>query len=199
MTDSFDVTYPVRAPLNLPRGSVRALLALSIFGSTMGLLAMGKVVEQGLWLINYVMLGYYFASRSGSPTTAPVPTSQPLGLPRGTVRWLLILAFVGTAGYLGWKWYGAGKDFWKHPAFFPMLSLSSFFFGRLVKVILDPLLDNQGPRSTFAMRLQDGKALLVLLCALAVILLCFVGLTFPGSSGIKNFSFTFVLFYYGSR
>ncbi len=172
MTDSLTVAPLVRSPLGLPRGSVRALLALSVFGSTMGLLALGKNIEQGLWLINYVMLGYYFAARQGSSAVIETTGRQPLGLPRGTVRWMLILSFVGTSAYVIWTWTQSGKSILQQPAFFPMFSLASFFLGRLVKRILAPFLDDQGPRSLWAIRFQDLKALTVLFSALCVILFC---------------------------
>ena len=92
----------------LPNGSVRALLALLVCGSIWGLLWIrpDQAVPDYLQNLMFIILGHYFAARGQSDApggstggvTAADHGPPPLYLPRGTVRWLLVLGFVGV----GW-------------------------------------------------------------------------------------------------
>lgn len=195
----------VRYPLGLPKGSVRALIALVVFGSVMALLVIGREVEVSLWLINYVVLGYYFANRS-TPTPQMSATAEtsgheeppPLRLPRGTVRWLIILGFVGTAGYLAWHWFTSNQPITKQPAFFPMLSLGGFFLGRVLHAITSRVSHENQHASGFQW-FQDIKAFVSIACALLLAAIILFDLIFWGSDTIKRFSLVYIIFYFGSR
>lgn len=188
----------VRPPLGMPAGSVRALVALSVFGTSMTQLVLGRVVDPTLWLVTIVVLLYYFAARQGAASEPSVASSgagarrgpPPLWLPRGSVRALLFLGFAGTAGYLGWQWYESGTHPIDEAAFFPLLALCSFFLGVLFRgafgVARFPLLD-------------DGKALLALAAAAAVVVVYGLQVDFEGIEHVQRATLSFVIFYFSSR
>ena len=85
----------------LPNGSVRAVLALIVCGSICALLWIrpDRPVPDYLQNLMFIILGHYFASRGQSDADAMADHGPPpLYLPRGTVRWMLVLGFVAT----GW-------------------------------------------------------------------------------------------------
>ena len=87
----------VRHPLGLPAGSVRALMIIMVMGTIWTLLLMPKIeVPLYLYYLLFLTTGAYFASRGqakGSPETPP------LYLPRGSIRFLLVVGFFGVMGY----------------------------------------------------------------------------------------------------
>lgn len=87
--------------LGLPSGSIRALLALLIFGTAWSLLIFQPDVELPDYLrdLLFIIMGHYFATRkrAGADVEAGPP---PLYLPKGSVRILLILGSIATAGIL---------------------------------------------------------------------------------------------------
>ena len=95
---------PSPQPLGLPRGSVRATLALVLCGSLWYLVARGQPVAETIANAAILVIAFYFGVRSTMPA-APVgaPTTwQPLYLPRGTVRSILLLGFFGV---IALAWY----------------------------------------------------------------------------------------------
>jgi len=100
-----------RPPLGLPNGSVRALLTLLIVAMVVTEVARGRHVEL-LWTETLMIaLAHYFTSRRFIRLPPPVlerleaeghlpRESQPLFLPRHSIRGLIVLAFVGVAVYL---------------------------------------------------------------------------------------------------
>src|SRR3954463_9549858 len=93
--------YPLeRAPLGLPPGSVRALLALGIAGAFWLYLSYPKVHHVPLYLhfLSFSVL-LFFASH-GRTIGRPQDRS-PWYLPRGTFRFLLI---AGTIGIIVWQY-----------------------------------------------------------------------------------------------
>lgn len=185
-----------RPPLGIPAGSVRALLTLTIFGTSMTQLILGRPVDQTLWLVTIVVLLYYFAARQGSHGADRAPQQRdahvrpPLGLPRGTIRWVLFLGFAGTAAWLGWKWSVERVNPIDDAAFFPLLALTSFFVGVVVRSLLP------APRfHGFA----DAKAVLVLGCAASVVVIYLLRVEFEHVEHVKRATMSFIIFYYGSR
>ncbi|TLZ73597.1 MAG: hypothetical protein E6K10_00035, partial [Methanobacteriota archaeon] len=89
------IPTPVRPPLALPVGSVRAILALVLCGSLWYLVLkdfspLPVLVDSAL-----LVVAFYFGVRSTAPPSAPVvptsvPVKQPLHLPRGTIRGILL-------------------------------------------------------------------------------------------------------------
>ena len=82
-----------------PAGSVRALMALLVFGTIWALLVLRPDHEIPEYLrdLLFIILGHYFAVRSRPAATDEEPGPPPLFLPRGSVRLLLIAGFVGAA------------------------------------------------------------------------------------------------------
>jgi hypothetical protein len=100
---------PIRHPLGLPRGSVRAVLALMILAHFWILIVAPEVLaERGPRLIPmpwylYCLMGLvfvFFASHGGSIAWAEDPEPSPLYLPGGVLRILMLLV---TLGLLGWQ------------------------------------------------------------------------------------------------
>lgn len=97
-----------RHALGLPAGSIRALLALSVLG-LLWLLALGhrwkpelnKLPLSFIYLqfLMILILAHYFSAH-GSTIGHVVSTRSPLGLPRGSVRFLLLVGYGGLAYYL---------------------------------------------------------------------------------------------------
>src|SRR5205814_4470984 len=80
-------------------GSVRAMLALIIFGGIWAWLALRPMSEVPPYLQNlmFIIMGHYFAARSRSGSDGSPP---PLYLPRGTVRTMLVIGFFAVTGLL---------------------------------------------------------------------------------------------------
>jgi hypothetical protein len=86
-------------PLGLPRGSVRAILIMSISLICWILLLSNREVPNYLLNLVLIMIGYYFAF-SGAPLTyggskqaGGKKEKQPLHLPKGVVRWIVVGGF----------------------------------------------------------------------------------------------------------
>ncbi len=198
-----------RPPLWLPEGSVRAILALAIFGSVLATLVLARrPVDDSfwlLWMLNYAVLAYYFAMRrvepcasapGGGPTDSASPGMRPLSLPPGTVRWCLLLAFVATCAFLLYKWFTEGRPFWQDRAFFPMLSLGGFFAGRLLAAFYR---HRSGPFPPSLQAFEHGKAAVALLCACIIVLLLPLEISLPASPQLLRFAILFIFFYFGAR
>ena len=187
-----------RQPLGLPKGSVRALLALSVFGCVMALLLLEREVRAGLWMVNYTILGYYFTMRRGEGGAVSLGEEgpAPLRLPRGTVRWLILLGFTGTFGWLILQHFQANKPIYNNKAFFPMLSLSAFFFGLLFQRLMP---SGKSGQSKIAILVQDIRALVGLGAAAVIILVSLFDLSFTGANAAMHTSLVFIFFYFGSR
>jgi hypothetical protein len=128
-----------RHPLGLPAGSVRALLALMVFGLiwALWLLPEDKVQPVPLYLYSlmFLILGSYFAARSSGGTTPAAGSRHPLFLPRGTFRTLFLLGF---AAALGWGFYSDPnfqarlKPAIPEQPLQPLILLVAFFVGIVV-------------------------------------------------------------------
>ncbi len=133
------LTGPARHPLGLPAGSVRAILALLV----MGLIWTVTVLEQThdvqppiyLYYLMFLILGHFFAAH-GHSIAAGQAEPSPLHLPRGFIRAILLLGFVGV---FAWRYYltrdvSTFADL-KNPAleqpFLPFVLVGAFFLGLL--------------------------------------------------------------------
>lgn len=91
---------PIPQPLNLPKGSVRATLALLLCGTLWYLILNGRAAPELLVDSVILVVAFYFGVRGTAPI-APVPppspgattARQPLYLPRGSVRVILLFGF----------------------------------------------------------------------------------------------------------
>ncbi len=99
-----------RHALNLPAGSIRALLAIGVL-AYLWILALIPVWEgkgldkqatQAFIYLQFLMvliLAHFFVAH-GKTIGAHISTRSPLGLPRGAVRFLLLGGYLGLAYYL---------------------------------------------------------------------------------------------------
>jgi hypothetical protein len=166
-------TAPVayaRQPLGLPAGSVRAVLTLIILGLVWGLMLLPEDRVKGvplyLFYLMFLVLGHFFAAHGHSirgPRTGP---ASPLHLPRGSLRTLAILGFLGV---LGWRFYQHPDD-WdavfrlQQPIvdqpYLPLVLVGAFFLGVFLSRSLGRLVS--GPEGEPPW-LQDLRAWLALL------------------------------------
>lgn len=103
----FNTVRQVPEPLHLPKGSVRALVTLTTAGICWLLILREKPVPDHLLGLLLAVIGYYFGfRRSGAtvPATATLGEDggtravvQPLFLPGGSIRFLLIAGFLVAA------------------------------------------------------------------------------------------------------
>src|SRR3990172_2584924 len=101
------VSSQIPAPMRLPTGSVRAILALTLCGTLWYLIFRGEVAPPILVESALLVVAFYFGVRSSAPIV-PVQEGadkvrQPLFLPRGAVRGILAAGFLGVIGYVFYR------------------------------------------------------------------------------------------------
>jgi len=106
------VQTPLKPPLGLPAGSVRATLAIILSGSLWYVILRGGDPPQILVDSALLVVAFYFGVRSTAPVVpAARPVSvqggpkvrQPLYLPRGIVRTVLAVGFLGVIAYVAYR------------------------------------------------------------------------------------------------
>jgi len=151
----------------LPTGSIRAILALLIFGTTWALLVMRAEVEVPDYLrdLLLIILGHYFAARH-RPEPAADAGPAPLFLPRGTIRAVLVLGSIAAAVVL----YRNGRlhDVGRNPGVVSLLLVGGFLLGVVFRAIAGWLGARRGglPRIV-----EDLRASVVLLAAAGLVVL----------------------------
>ncbi|MDQ7780704.1 MAG: hypothetical protein RDV41_13500 [Planctomycetota bacterium] len=96
----------VPEPLFLPRGSIRAAVAVLLAFCTMVVAGSGHDIPDQILALHLTIIGYYFAFRrqaanaAGRILDASTTHESPLFLPSGVIRVLLIAAFVFCAIFL---------------------------------------------------------------------------------------------------
>jgi len=102
-------SVPVKPPLGLPAGSVRATLAVILSATLWTSILRGQAPEPILVDSALLVVAFYFGVRSTAPLVpaaapAPAPEApkvrQPLYLPRGWVRAILAGGFLVVIGYV---------------------------------------------------------------------------------------------------
>jgi len=162
---------PPRHALGLPAGSIRALLGLGVLGLLWGLalkfpdkLPLSFIYLQFLMLL---ILAHYFAAHG--KTVGQTKERSALGLPRGSIRFLLMGGYLGLAFYL----YHTGSAFELPPSqpffFLIALLLSGFFVGYLLTAIVAGLSGGQLPAW-----FQDVQAWFALLGLIGLVILVMV-------------------------
>lgn len=134
----------LRHPLGLPPGSVRSVLALMIAGLFWLLIAMPEGHEVPVPPFLYFLLALvllFFGSHGHTIGRYIGDGRSPLGMPRGTIRAVILL---GTAAILGWLYYSKPDQFasrltpdQNRLAEWPMLVLASigaFTLGYLIRL-----------------------------------------------------------------
>ncbi len=164
----------VRQPLGLPAGSVRALLAFMVLGLiwTLLLLPIDKADKVPLYLyyLMFLILGHFYAAHGhtiAGPSTGP---KSPLYLPRGSIRLLIILGFVGV---LGWRYYQHRdlndllkiKEPLLEQPYLPLVLVGTFFVGVFFSRVIGRMLAGpRGPSPWF----QDIQAWVALMATLGL-------------------------------
>jgi hypothetical protein len=181
-----------RPPLGLPSGSIRALLTLLIVAVVVVQLGRGKPLEL-LWAETLMItLAHYFTSRRfiNLPPEAVrrlaeeghVDTeSNPLFLPRYSIRVILILAFAG----LGWYLYQ--EDQLLHSDALPILGV---VFAYLIGVVAR----FRGVRGW-----EDSKAIVILAVLVFTAMACLLDRSDMVPHHLQTITLGLVLFYFGSR
>jgi hypothetical protein len=127
-----------RHPLGLPAGSVRAILSLIILGLIWALVIL-DVQDPPIYLyyLMFLALGHFFAAHGKTIAGAGSGEPSPLNLPRGVIRTVLLLGFVGV---FAWRYY-RDRDLnqlldLRNPAldqpYLPFVLVGSFFLGIVV-------------------------------------------------------------------
>lgn len=154
-------------PLNLPVGSVRALITLAVLATVWAQLLRGREVGREMQDTLLLVLGYYFGARAvGAGARADTLTvaadreenpRDPLYLPRGMIRLLIVLGF----GTVAWKLHERGALLASPP---PLLILvGTFLAGAIAKGLLAWI------GSALTGGLRDGLGHALALATLAVV------------------------------
>jgi hypothetical protein len=129
---------PRRHALGLPAGSVRAILALGVLGLLWAItlrydssdvpLAERKLPLAFIYLqfLMILIFAHFFAAH-GSTIGPRVSRRSPLGLPRGSIRFVLLAGYLGLAVYL----YQTQPEF-SFPASGPFILLVGLLLGGFV-------------------------------------------------------------------
>jgi hypothetical protein len=202
---------PARAPrhaLGLPAGSVRALLSFMVLGLLWLIVWKWPGPELPLEYVylQYLMiliLAHYFASHGSTIGARHLGDKQPLGLPRGSVRALLLLGFVGL---VVWLFY-TGHSF-VSPAgaslILPLILLCAFFLGYLAHRVVRAASRN-GQLPYWFQDVEAWVALLGMIGLVALLLLhIFVNFNLPEEmkldlSQLEMIVAAVVGFYFGAR
>ena len=170
---------PSRHALGLPAGSIRALLALAVLG-LLWLLALCPMPVQGatageiklptvfmdLQILMVLILAHFFAAH-GNSIRAGGAGRSPLGLPRGSVRFLLLAGYLGLAAFL----YHTQPQF-EYPSTSAIILLlvlmSGFFLGHLLTGAVRTF--SGGVLPFWFQDLEAWVALLAIIC-MAIILI----------------------------
>ena len=93
-------------PLYLPKGSIRALTAIAMAVSCWALIFMSRDVPGALLSLVLTIIGYYFGFRAKVKAAgsrifdASARPTEPLFMPPGAIRAILILGFVASGAFL---------------------------------------------------------------------------------------------------
>lgn len=156
-------------PLGLPKGSIRAIATLGIAGCSWGLMLTGGPVPDYVQGLLLAIIGYYFGFRQKvcgageRASDASAGTPEPLGLPGGTIRMMLIAGFGVSALVLHFRGQLGSSAYLE---FFLILAalIAGYFFSRL-------LADAAGSRAGRLINHIKGLIVLVATVQLAMLLL----------------------------
>lgn len=153
--------------LGLPAGSVRALLALLVFGTALGLLALRPTQEVPDYLrdLLFIIMGHYFASRRRA-SEVPEPGPAPLYLPNGSIRFLLLGGCLGVGGLL----YSRGQltTPGQHPGVVTLWLVGGFLLGVALNAVSSLILGrDRRPSRIF----EDVRAVVSLVAATILVVM----------------------------
>jgi hypothetical protein len=198
-----------RHALGWPQGSIRALLTIMIVGLICALMLIpqhGQPIPIPAYLLYllFLVLGHYFAARGRERGQSDAWYHQPLWLPRGCIRLLLIASLAGTCIYrystdpVGFEHQiQASVESLQEVPLLPVVVLAGFFAGAVLRMII-----GRQPPPWF----QDFEAwtalMAVLLMAVATLIDLVINpslserLSLPTWEGILS---AVVAFYFGER
>ena len=185
-------------PLFIPKGSVRALVTLTLTGAGCYLLTQGTALTNELSVGLFIVLSYYFAHRGAHVGTTSPTEKNPLFLPRGFIRTILSLGLIGTFVYV----FAVRKDaslFSSNKATF--IPLMSFFAGILLQAFYKRRKARPDVKTPFLDLFDHFKALVVLGAAVGLCLGAtqLVAFGFLQGEGFRLGALAAVAFYFGSR
>jgi hypothetical protein len=137
-------TAPKRHALGLPAGSIRATHTLFIVGLFCAMLLVDAkqtlAIPPYLIYLLFMVLGHYFAHRSGA---TPGSEYHPLYLPRGSVRFVVMAALIGTVGWCLYNnpdklqaQFDESLAALKLEPYLPVWILGAFFLGVVVRAVV---------------------------------------------------------------
>jgi hypothetical protein len=200
-----------RHALGMPPGSVRALLALMVVMLVCALMLIPPhdpnnptPIPAYLLFLTFLILGHYFASRGNTRGQTDAWNRQPLNLPRGCIRLLLLASLTATTIYrfssdpTGFeKQLDASVKSLGEMPILPVVLLASFFVGALLRMLI-----GQHPPAWF----QDIEAWVSLIAVLLMAVATLIHLVIkPSLSQDLNLSVwecilsAVVAFYFGER
>jgi hypothetical protein len=157
---------PIRHPLGLPSGSIRALLTFIVLGQIWALMCLQNDIPLYLIFLMFLVLGSFFAAHGHTITGQP----SPLHLPRGSLRTLVVLGFLAVLGYRYYihrdivTLWELKADLREQPTL-PVILLGGFFIGVFFgHVVVRMISGSKGEPYWY----QDIKAWLALLSALGL-------------------------------
>ena len=183
-------------PLNLPRGSVRAIVSLLLLGTFWTQMLRGASIPPVFVALVLFVLGYYFGSRTrSSRATEGPPEKAPLFLPRGTIRIITVVGFVAV-GTLLWR---DGRLAVSPPDTncVILVLVGGMTFGAAVGKLANLLApsDTSGPRRWY----ENSKAVLVVIAAILLVLGSFFAKPEQDLAIFHRLLISLVSFYFGSR
>jgi len=192
-----------RPPLGLPNGSVRALLTLLVVAVVIAQVCRRREIEP-LWVETLMIaLAHYFTSRRFIHLAPEVigrleaeghleKESNPLYLPRHSIRAIIILSFAGLAVYLYRR-----QQLFAFPALSVLGVVAAYLLGNLAGSLTGWWFKGKRTRAIRGWEdLKAGAVLIVMLYTAGAYLLDrpeFVPEQF------RNMALGLVLFYFGSR
>jgi hypothetical protein len=165
---------PPRHALGLPAGSIRAILALLVVGLFSALVLLQakdptKLVPIPAYLLYllFLILGHFFAAHGHTIQQRGPAGPSPLYLPAGSIRFLLLVALVGT---VVWEYVNdsdtllnqlkASVEGLQRQPYLPLVLLGGFFIGVVVRALVG--------RHTQAYWWQDTEAWFALIATLGL-------------------------------
>jgi len=177
----------------MPKGSIRAIATLATAGCTWGLLFTGRPVPDYVLDLLLAVIGYYFGFRrkvreaGGQASDAPAKAAEPLGLPGGTIRMMLVGGF-GISALILYSRGQLGSS--AYLEFFLILAglIAGYFFSRLFAGMAD---------SRVGRMINHAKGLFVLFATIQLAVLLLAGHAEQSPLGLAMACT--ISFYFGSR
>lgn len=177
-------------PLSLPRGSIRAIIALTLLGLLSYFLLDVREAPLSLALVSLLVLGHYFGARTGRNEYQGRP---PLFLPRGSIRIIIILLIL-TVTWFMWEEDRLNLIVDERETTVVLVALG-LIVGSLIRAVLDFVTGGRmaKPRRLF----ENVKAILALMATAILVIACVTER--EGSENIALLVTPFIAFYFGSR